>query len=251
MFHFIARGWSGKLSVICVIQARMGSARLPGKVAMDIAGKSMLERVVERASLIQNVDRLFVATSHAIADDKVEHIAEKLGVSCHRGSESDVLRRYWEVAAAEGADDIVRITADCPLLDPEVSSLVLERYLTVRPDYASNTIERTYPRGLDTEVFSFSSLEQAHREATGLSDREHVTRFIWRQPNRFNLLNVKGSVDFSIHRWTVDQPRDLEFVRRIYQLLGENVFGMNTLFDLLNRHPDLSRINTDHTHKRT
>ncbi len=237
------------MKMVCIVQARMGSSRLPGKVAMDILGKTMLERVIDRALAIDHIDQVVVATSSKPADQRVASLAQKLGVPCFRGSESDVLDRYYQTAEAYRANAVVRITADCPLLDPQISSLVVRRFLEIRPDYCANTLERTFPRGLDTEVVSIQALETSHREATESPDREHVTRFIWRQPQKFTLLSVRGSDDNSNHRWTVDTPEDLEFVKKIYRHIlntphGERAFhGSDKILALLHKHPDWVDIN--------
>lgn len=221
----------------------MGSTRLPGKVAMDICGQPMLARVVQRARAFAGVQEVVVATSTLPADQAVADIASDLGVSCVRGSEDDVLARYQLAAAKHGADAVVRITADCPLLDSVVSSRVIETFVTENPDYASNMVQRTYPRGLDTEIVSREALEIAHAEASEKFDREHVTLFVRRQPERFRQLHVHNDVDLSQHRWTVDAPEDLELVRRIYGVLGDKAFGLEDVLEILDVHPDWSDLN--------
>lgn len=229
--------------VVCIIQARMGSTRLPGKVAMDLAGKPMLARVVERAREIENVSEVVVATSTLSGDEKIIEIAERIDVPVFRGSESDVLARYYDAALDYRAENVVRITADCPLLDPDVSGLVVSEFLKELPDYASNTIHRTYPRGLDTEILPMGVLEQAHREASDKPDREHVTRFVWSRPEKFNLLSVKGEKDYSSHRWTVDTPEDFELIQKIYAELGSRIFGINDVIELLQKNEGWLAIN--------
>jgi len=228
---------------VCIIQARMGSTRLPGKVAMDICGKSMLERVAERARYVEGIDKVVVATSNLPDDDRVEHLATRADVPCFRGSELDVLERYHQAAIAYRAEEIVRVTADCPLLDYNVSGLVVTRFRKEQPDYASNTLTRTYPRGLDTELLRMDVLDVAHREATEQLDREHVTRFIWTQPKRFTLCSILGATDHSDLRWTVDTHEDLELVNHIYNELGKSIFAMHEVISLLKDHPQWRTIN--------
>ncbi len=236
--------------IVCIVQARMGSTRLPGKVAMDIAGEPMLSRVVRRAALIDGIADLVVATSRHPGDDQVASLARRLDVPCFRGSEEDVLARYRDAAIEHRADVVVRVTADCPLLDPRVSSRVVAGYLREHPDYASNTLRRTYPRGLDTEVLGLDVLEIAHREATEKPDREHVTRFVWRQPRRFALWSEVGEFDHSSWRWTVDTADDLEFTRRIYGELDDPTAGMDEVLAVLERHPRWRFINA-HVEQKT
>ena len=224
----------------------MGSTRLPGKVAMDIGGKSMLERVVDRARTIDGVDSVVVATSTEPSDRRIEELADSIGIPCFRGSENDVLDRYYQTARIHDADAVVRITADCPLLDTKVSSLTVNRFIEKKPDYCSNVITRTFPRGLDTEVFSREVLDVCHREAVEVADREHVTRFIYRQPEKFELLSIEDSIDNSKHRWTVDTGEDLELVRRIYQSFEDGAsWGLDDVLGLFRKNPDWIFINSD------
>lgn len=233
--------------IVTIIQARMGSTRLPGKVLMDICGHPMLWHVINRARQAKLLDDVLVATSEKASDDPVVAFCEQEGVPCFRGSEDDVLDRYYRAAVWIGADTVVRITADCPLIDPVVSDKVIAAYLDGGCDYASNTIERTYPDGLDTEVFSFETLEKAWLEARLMSEREHVTPYIWKNEELFNLRQVTQEMDLSGLRWTVDEPEDLEFVRRIYEHLYQpgQFFLMEEIVKLLERHPEFLEINQD------
>ena len=231
------------MKTVAIIQARMGSTRLPGKIALELGGKSMLERVVERASAIEGVDQVVVATSTLPADDRVVALAKLAGVPCSRGSEDDVLSRYHAAAKEHAADEVIRITADCPLLDPAVSSRVVVAYREEAPDYASNVLERTFPRGLDTEILGFDVLDRAFYQASDKSDREHVTLYVWRQPEMFDLLSVVGEVDHNSHGWTVDTPWDYEFVQKVYSELGGGAFHMKEVLDLLEQRPDLLELN--------
>lgn len=231
--------------VVVIIQARMGSTRLPGKVLKDIVGKPLLSHVVERVLAIQRVDQVIVATTTKEQDNSIVTLCTQLGVSCFRGSEEDVLDRYYQAAKWIGADVIVRITADCPLIDPVVSEKVVDAYLRGGCDYASNSLKRTYPDGLDTEVFSFEALEKAWREAKLPSEREHVTPYIWKNGNLFRLRNVMQKVNLSHLRWCVDEFEDLEFVRKVYERLYKpgRIFLMNDILKLLEQEPSLMDIN--------
>lgn len=234
------------MKVVAIVQARMGSERLPGKVLQDICGNSMLARVVQRASRIVGVDEVLVATTNESQDDRIESHCLTLGVPVFRGSESDVLDRYYQAAKRYDADVVIRITADCPLLDPTVSSRVLNQFLTHAPDYASNTILRTYPRGLDIEAMSFDALERAWFEAKQPYEREHVTIFMYEHPEKFRLLSVEADLDqdYSKFRWTVDTPEDLSFVRAVYEQFPDgDDFGWLDVLQLLAQRPEIAEIN--------
>lgn len=230
--------------ITVIIQARMGSRRLPGKTMADVAGAPMLSHVVRRAAAIPGVEQVVIATTAQPADRAIVEFASRTGVPCVVGSEDDVLDRFYQTARQIGATVIVRVTPDCPLLDPAVSGLVLARYLRDRTlDYVSNTQPPTFPDGLDTEVLSFPALEVAWRKAVLPSEREHVTPYLWRRPELFRTACVRHHRDLSALRWTVDEARDLEFVRLVYGHLGTDDFGMEDVLDLLRRHPELAETN--------
>ena len=225
-----------------IIQARMGSSRLPGKVMADLAGRPALAHVVARARTIPGVERVIVATTTAARDDVIAGLCEGLGVAVFRGSDPDVLDRYYRAARHHGLRAVVRVTADCPLLDPTVSGLVVARFRSGDVDYASNVHPPTYPDGLDTEVFTVEALERAWREARLPAEREHVTSYFYTHPELFRCANVAHAQDLSHHRWTVDEPRDLELVRALCRRLGQGeapLFGMAEILSLLEREPDL------------
>lgn len=225
----------------------MGSARLPGKVLRDLAGEPMLARVVDRARRTGAVDDLVVATPTTPADDAIATLCAERGWSCFRGSESDVLDRYYRAAVEHRADVVVRITSDCPLIDPTISSVVVREFLDRQPgvDYASNAVpRRTFPVGLDTEVMRFESLERAWREDRDPAWREHVTPYIHRNPGRFRLHAVSHEVDYSFMRWTVDTAEDLAFVRAVYERFGgRDDFAWQEVIALLEREGALLEIN--------
>lgn len=235
------------MRVVAVLQARTGSTRLPGKVMADLAGKPLLARVIERAQAVPGVQTVVVATTRAERDRPILDLAKACGAKAYAGSEEDVLDRYYQAVRQFGGEVVVRLTADCPLLDPRVSARVLERYLKGDVDYASNTLDPTFPDGLDTEVFSFAALERAWRESGLASEREHVTPYIWKNPVKFRLASVTDEVDRSGLRWTVDEAQDLEFVRAVYKHLyrdGEPPFGMDEVLALLGKKPELKAMNT-------
>jgi spore coat polysaccharide biosynthesis protein SpsF (cytidylyltransferase family) len=232
---------------VVVIQARLGSTRLPGKTLADIAGRPLLAHVVERAAAIPGIADVVLATTANPADDELEAFARAGSLRWVRGSEQDVLDRFCLAAREAQAEVVVRVTADCPLLDPAVSGRVLAEYVARRPgvDYVSNVHPPTYPDGLDTEVFSVEALEVAAREAHRPSEREHVTPYLWGHPERFRLSNVEYDQNLSEHRWTVDTPADLEFVREVLGALGPSVAraGMGEVLRLLEERPGLRGIN--------
>jgi spore coat polysaccharide biosynthesis protein SpsF len=230
--------------VIAIIQARMGSTRLPGKVLQDIAGATMLERVVSRVGRAATLDATVIATSTLPGDAAIVAACEALGVPAFRGSEDDVLDRYYGAAVAHGADVVVRITSDCPLIEPTVIDMVVDAFLSGRPDYASNVHERSFPRGLDVEAVSMAALELTWREARAEYQRAHVTPYIYQNPERFRLLSVRGDIDYSAYRWTVDTPEDMAFVREVYHRVGgDGLFSWQAVLNLLRREPGLAAIN--------
>ena len=232
------------MRVIAIVQARMGSTRLPGKVLKQLGGRSVLSWVIARVRQFSRIDSLLIATTVEPADEAVVKEAERCSAEVFRGNESDVLDRYYRGACHARADVIVRITSDCPLIDPEVSDHTIQKFLDERPDYASNGLERTYPRGLDTEVLKSSALERAWREASEPYQRAHVTPYLYQNPDKFRLLSVKGEADFSGYRWTLDTQEDAEFLQEVFARLGGSVdFTWRDVLRLLEREPALAEIN--------
>ena len=222
----------GVTGVVAVVQARMGSTRLPGKVLADVEGRPLLARVVERARRAARLVDVVVATTTHVEDDAVEALCGALGVRCVRGSERDVLDRYRQAARAAGAAQVARITADCPLLDPAVVDRVIATYEAGEYEYVSNVEPPTWPDGLDVEVLSRETLERVWRMATLPSEREHVTLHVRSHRDRFRVANVENDVDLSALRWTVDESTDLAFVRRVYARLGDAPFGTEQVLAL-------------------
>lgn len=236
-------GHGADRSVWAVIQARTGSTRLPSKVLADLAGTTMLERVVERVARAETIDGVVVATTIEAADDPIVDVLADRAVTVVRGSHHDVLDRYHDALLATEADVVVRVTSDCPLIDPHLIDDVV-RALGPDADYASNTLEpRTYPRGLDVEVVAAEALERAWSEDQDPALREHVTPYIYRNPERFVLRRVHGDADHSGHRWTVDTAEDLALVRRIYDLLGDDPFTWRDVLALIEANPTWSELN--------
>jgi spore coat polysaccharide biosynthesis protein SpsF len=232
------------MKIIAIIQARMNSNRLPGKVLKDICGKSMLSRVVQRVNCATSLDKVVVATSDTSVDDSVESECHKLGVSVFRGSEDDVLDRFFQTALIHKAEVAVRITADCPLIEPAIIDKVLQAFLSSGADYASNTLLRTYPRGLDVEVIGIQALSMAWKNSIKPYHRVHVTPYIYENSNLFKLLSITNSIDWSKYRWTVDTPEDLQFVRRVYEVLGGNSqFSWTDVLKLCESEPSLVELN--------
>jgi spore coat polysaccharide biosynthesis protein SpsF len=235
------------IKTVIIVQARMTSTRLPGKVMKEVMGKPLLEYQIERLRQVRLADELVIATTTNDTDQPIVELCERLGVAYYRGSEEDVLSRYYEAAIQFGADIVVRVTSDCPLIDPGVVDEVIGLYIYNRDKYGyvSNTLERTYPRGLDTEVFSMAALEKAHKGAREQSEREHVTLYIYRRPEQFRLANSSSAVDYSQHRWTVDTPEDFELIKLILQELYpvNNRFAWLDVLNILNEHPEWVEIN--------
>jgi glutamate-1-semialdehyde 2,1-aminomutase/spore coat polysaccharide biosynthesis protein SpsF len=224
----------------------MGSSRLPKKSLADICGYPMLARVIDRVRAARLLHQIVVATTDQASDDPIALFCRQEGVSCFRGSEQDVLDRFYRAAKELQADTVVRITADCPLIDPEVIDKVIARFENGDCDYASNALRYTYPDGLDTEVFSFAALEQVWLEASKPSDREHVTPYL--RNGKFRTVNVESDIPINPnqYRWTVDNANDLQFVRSIYAAMnGNGSFGYKEVFDLLQRRPDLAALQTE------
>jgi glutamate-1-semialdehyde aminotransferase/spore coat polysaccharide biosynthesis protein SpsF (cytidylyltransferase family)/predicted dehydrogenase len=232
--------------IVAIIQARMGSNRLPGKSLAEIENRPMLWHVIQRVKRATLVDRVVVATSTNTDDDVIADMCRQNGITCYRGSEQDVLDRYYLAARGEKASQIVRITADCPLIDPEVIDRVVRRFQRGDLDYASNAMVRTYPDGLDTEIFSFTALERAWHEATKSSEREHVTPYL--RSDNFRTANVEGDSGaiYQRYRWTVDEPQDLEFIRAVYRTLREKQdFRMKDVLHLIETNPELQALNSE------
>jgi spore coat polysaccharide biosynthesis protein SpsF len=268
---------SDPIKVVAIIQARMSASRLPGKVLLDIAGESMLDRVVKRTRRSKIVDLVVVATSIDRSDDPVAEHCDQHKYPFYRGSLNDVLDRYYQAAKLHSAGEIVRITADCPIIDPIVIDQTLDAFHGQGPrlitaaesdsqeesqakieqelgwDFAANRLpppwNRTFPIGLDTEVCTFSALETAWREANQPHQREHVMPFLYEQGDRFRILLVNHDPDYGHLRWTVDTSQDLKLLRTIYgRFDGRDDFSWMDVLDLFGREPELAEINAQVLH---
>ena len=235
------------MKIVAIIQARMRSTRLPGKVMLPILGRSMLELMIERLRRVKQIDAVVVATTTDESCDVIETLAGRLGVGCYRGSEEDVLDRVVQASRAAQADLIVETTGDCPVIDPEVIGRVIDTFLAARVDYCSNVLERTYPRGMDVQVFPLRVLEEAARLTNDPADREHVSLYIYQHPERFRLLNVASGLpaDAATLRLTVDTKEDFELIKGVYEQLYpvKPSFTLNDILELFARHPELPMIN--------
>jgi spore coat polysaccharide biosynthesis protein SpsF len=232
------------MKIVAIIQARMGSTRLPGKVLMDLAGQTVLERVVRRVQRAALIGKVEIATTISPSDDKIADLAKQIGVLAFRGSEEDVLDRYWQASQKCDAEVVVRITSDCPVIDPELIDETIRTFLDQQADYASNSITPTYPRGLDTEVFTVAALERAWKNAVNHYEREHVTPYFYEHPELFRLASLNNKIDYSRHRWTLDTPEDLKLMRAIYDhFANHDHFSWKEILELVEREPALSALN--------
>lgn len=228
------------MKTVCIIQARMGSERLPGKVLLPLAGKPMLARVVERCRKASTIDEVVVATTTQAADDAIVSLAESSGWGIFRGDPFDLTDRYYNCAIAHAADVVVRVTSDCPLIDPDI----IDEIVTTLGDdggydYASNTIPpRMFPRGLDVEAFTIAALERAWREDPDPAWREHATPYIYWHPESFKIKTVGSDVDRSSYRWTVDTADDFRLIKEIYNALGDEPFNWRDVLRLCEAHPE-------------
>jgi len=234
--------------VVGIIQARMTSTRLPGKVLLPAVGTPLLQLMIERLRRAERLDDVWVATTDQPASDPIEALARELGAGCFRGSEEDVLSRVLGTAEAAGADVIVETTGDCPLIDPAVVDRVVDAYLAGDVDYASNVLRRTYPRGLDTQVFPTAVLAEVDALTQDPADREHVSLYIYEHPERYRLRNVESGHPGSAElRLTVDTPEDLELVREVFSALHPSnpAFGLEDMLALFRERPELAAINRE------
>lgn len=236
------------MNIVAIIQARMGSTRLPGKVLMLLAGTPVLKHVFDRVQKASLLSKVIVATTKNSIDDKIVNFCKQLNIDCFRGEEDDVLGRYYFVAQLYQADIVVRITADCPLLDGTLLNTMLGMFIAAKTpiDYLSNAIKRTYPIGLDAEIFTFSALEQTFFDAKKDYQREHVTPYIYENPTLFKLQGYESKINYSYYRWTLDTIEDYQFIRLIYDRLYKYnpFFSTEDIYALLKKEPELLKINS-------
>lgn len=234
--------------IIAIIQARMGSSRLPGKVMLDICEKPVLWHVVKRVKHSKYIDEVVVATSIEEDNNKIREFCSKNNILNYSGSENDVLDRFYQAAKymdIKENDIIIRITADCPLIDPNIIDTVIEAHKNENADYTSNVIKPTFPDGLDCEVVKFSTLAKAWKNAKLKSEREHVTSYIRNNPELFKISSVENNIDLSPLRWTLDEKEDFELISQIYELLyrEDSLFFTSEILEVIRENPRLSLIN--------
>jgi spore coat polysaccharide biosynthesis protein SpsF len=235
------------LKVAAIIQARMNSTRLPGKILFKVLDTTLLAFQIERVRRVSLIDEIIIATTTNAVDEPIVDLCRKLGVAYYRGSELDVLTRYYEAATIFKADIIVRLTSDCPVIDPFTVDRVISHFLfqSASVDYVSNILKRSYPRGMDTEVFSIQALRIAHQQATQMHDREHVTPYIFTNPERFRLRSIEYLSNECHHRWILDTSEDFQLLSRIIETLypSKPNFTLEDMLVLLKEHPEWSKIN--------
>jgi len=232
------------MTTVAIIQARMGSTRLPGKVLERFAGKTALDHCVERTRACPAVDEVVIATTTAPGDDVLAQVCRERGWRHYRGSEDDVLDRYYQAARPLAPTDVVRITSDCPLTDPAVIAALIAVYRAEGADYASTSYPRaTFPLGISAEVLGFDVLARAWREDSDPGKREHVTPYVYRHPERFRLATLACEADYSHHRWTLDTPEDAIVIRHLFDALGDRGFGWRDALAVAEAHPEWQAIN--------
>jgi spore coat polysaccharide biosynthesis protein SpsF len=236
------------LRVLIIVQVRMGATRFPGKPMKQVKGKPLLNYLIERVIAAKLADQVIIATTTEKQDQEIVQLCDKAQISLFTGSEHDVLDRYYQAAKEFKADAIVRITGDCPLIDPQVIDEVIEYYLNHFPqfDYVSNMLKPSYPRGMDVEIFSFQTLAKANKEASAPEEREHVTLYIYEHPEQFSLGNVEYKENLFHYRWTVDTEEDFKLVSLLLSALSEKKphYTLEDLSELMKQHPDWLLINS-------
>lgn len=239
-----------KNKITAIIQARMGSSRLPGKSMMDIFGKTLIERVIDRVSLAKKVEQIVLATTIAIEDENLVNLVSKKypEIKIFRGSKENVVERFVTSSRKFFADPIIRITADDPFKDPHVIDLHITKYFKESVDYVSNTLKHTFPEGIDTEIFSLAALARAEAEGKSKMDREHVTFYIWNHPDIFRLKNIRASMNYSRFRLTVDYKKDLQMAIEIYKHFSPRIdFSYIEIVNFLQKNPRLFSLNSSIT----
>jgi spore coat polysaccharide biosynthesis protein SpsF len=231
----------------CIIQARMGSTRLPGKVMRLLDGTNpSIFFTVEQLKNCPNIDKIIIATTTNPEDDQIESFCKKIGIDVFRGESDDVLLRYYNCAQSFSLDSIIRVTADCPLIDPSIVEKGISIFKNNNYDYVTNTNQRTYPDGNETELFSFSALEKANYLAKLPSEREHVTPFFKNNQNIFKIFNFEYKKNLSELRWTMDYEEDAILISTIIKKIENRPFTMDEILNVLETEPDLIKINEGH-----
>ncbi|MFC1546674.1 cytidylyltransferase domain-containing protein [bacterium] len=233
------------MKIIAVIQARLGSSRLPGKVMLKFCEKPVLQHVVNRVSTVEMLDKVIVATTKEKEDIKIKEWCDKNNVSVYQGSSNDVLDRYYKTACLFNAENIIRITADCPVIDPKVLEKIIKMHISNKADYTANTLTNTYPDGQDVEILSFSALKKAWEQAKLTSEREHVTPYIRKHADIFNIISVTNDINLGSKRWTLDNKEDYDFLNLLYDNLYKKnkFFGMHDILQFLEQNLEIEKIN--------
>lgn len=233
--------------ITAIIQARMSSTRLPGKVLFSFSGNTLLGHIIDRILKAKSISKVVVATTNNQNDDKLVKWCETNAIQCFRGSEQNVLNRYYEAAAQFNAKHIARITSDDPFKDPEIIDAVADLYFSQNLDFAYNNKPPTFPEGLDAEIFSFVALARAEKNSVDSFEREHVTQFFYKNPIAFKQRNLTSPHDFSYLRWTIDTERDFQMARKVYEKLyvPGQIFLTPQILSLIEEHPEIAVINRD------
>lgn len=235
------------MKIVAIIQARCGSTRFPNKVFADIDGKPLIWHVVNRLTFANNIDNVVVATTVNTMDNKIEEWCKANKVNCFRGSENDVLNRYYSASKAFPSDIVVRITADDPFKEPAVIDLVISKLIAENLDIVTNNLPPSFPEGLDCEAFTSKILEEADNETKDPFEREHVTQFFYHNPQRFKIGNVSNEENLSSLRWTVDKDADYEMVKAVYahrNPANKKILLLSEILDILKANPEISFINS-------
>lgn len=233
------------MKVTAIIQARMTSSRLPGKILMEVLGKPLLQLMIERVQQASCIDSVVLATTTNKEDDPTEELGKSMGVEVFRGSEEDVLDRFYRAADRSGGEHIMRLTGDCPLIDPDFLDELADFYVAGGYDYAANCVEPTLPDGLDAEIISIEALRETHRKATRAPHKEHVTLYVRDNADQFKIGTWKNSEDYSYLRWTVDNKEDFKLVKTLLEgvATAKPDFRMKDIIAFLKQHPEISEIN--------
>lgn len=236
------------MKTVAIIQARCGSTRFPNKVFADICGKPLIEHVVNRLRFANTIDEIVLATTTNLLDDKLYNWALDHNITVFRGSEDDVLSRYYEASCYVSADIIIRITADDPFKEPLIIDEAVRKLITENADFVCNNCPPSYPEGLDVEVFTKKALDKAERESQDAFEREHVTQYFYHNPSSFKILNINNAENLSYLRWTIDTNVDFLMVQKVYSLLYKedmSIFHMDDILRLLKQYPEISKMNMD------
>lgn len=233
--------------ITAIIQARMGSSRLPGKVLIEFSGNTLLGHIIERIVFSKSISKVVIATTTNPADNEIVKWADHRKIACFRGSETDVLNRYYEAARAFQATAIARITSDDPFKDPKVIDDVCAMWREQSLDFAYNNKPPTFAEGLDTEIFSFDAISKANRDAVDPFEREHVTQHFYRNPSKFRQNNLASPLDYSHLRWTIDTAQDMAMAQEVYKNLYKpgKIFLAKDILELLDKKPEIARMNQD------